>query len=161
MRRALIAVGGTVAGLVAILNYKSGAAPTSLAAGQTPSSTTSSTDAATSLPERRAATATTAPRSAPVARTVDGSDVQNRFGDVQVRLVIDGNRITNVIALQLPTDHERSAQISSIAGPELRREVLAAQSANIDGVSGATYTSESYAQSVQSAIDRAGLTPGA
>ena len=58
---------------------------------------------------------------------------------------------------QLPSDRARSRYISSIAGPELRQEALQARSANIDVISGATYTSESYAQSLQGALDQAGL----
>jgi uncharacterized protein with FMN-binding domain len=86
-----------------------------------------------------------------------GSDYANRFGDVQVRLVISGGRITDVQAVQMPYDRSRSAYISQVAGPMLRTEVLQAQSAQIDIISGATYTSESYAQSVNSALQKAHL----
>lgn len=86
--------------------------------------------------------------------TFTGSDFPNRFGDVQVRVVITGGRITDVQAVQLPSDRARSAYISQVAGPMLRTEVLQAQNAQIDIVSGATYTSESYAQSVESALQK-------
>ena len=79
----------------------------------------------------------------------------NRFGDVQVRVVITNGRISDVQALRLPTDRAQSAYISQVAGPMLRTEVLQAQSANIDIISGATYTSESYAQSVETALQQA------
>lgn len=81
-----------------------------------------------------------------------GQDFPNFYGDVQVKLVVTGGKITDVIALQYPTDRPQSAYISSIAVPLLRTEVLQAQSAQIDVISGATFTSESYAQSVQSAL---------
>jgi uncharacterized protein with FMN-binding domain len=84
-----------------------------------------------------------------------GQDFPNFFGDVQVQVVISGGRITDVKALQYPTDRPQSAYISSVAIPYLHDEVLKAQSAQIDIVSGATFTSESYAQSVQSALARA------
>lgn len=84
-----------------------------------------------------------------------GQDVPNDFGDVQVQVVISGGRITDVQSVQLPYDRQRSAEISQIAGPMLHDQVLKAQSAQIDGVSGATYTSYSYSQSVQSALDQA------
>jgi uncharacterized protein with FMN-binding domain len=81
--------------------------------------------------------------------------VSNQYGDVQVRIRVDGGRLVDIEALQLPQDRERSAQISGFAGPELRSEALKAQSASIYVVSGATYTSDSYAQSLQGALDRA------
>ncbi|HVS44548.1 MAG TPA: FMN-binding protein [Candidatus Dormibacteraeota bacterium] len=85
-----------------------------------------------------------------------GSDVfAGQYGDVEVRLTISGGRITDVVALRMPSDRARSAQISQYAGPQLRGEVLQAQSAQIDTVSGATYTSDAYAQSVQAALDQA------
>ncbi len=76
---------------------------------------------------------------------------------MQVRVTLQGTRITDVEALHLPSDRERSAEISDFAGPRLRQEALKAQSANIDTVSGATYTSEGYRQSLQSALDQAGV----
>jgi uncharacterized protein with FMN-binding domain len=90
-----------------------------------------------------------------VSGTFTGSDFSNRFGDVVVRLVISDGRITDVQAVQLPNDRQRSAYISEVAGPMLRSEVLQAQSAHIDVVTGATYTSQSYAQSVESALQQA------
>jgi uncharacterized protein with FMN-binding domain len=77
------------------------------------------------------------------------------YGDVQVQLVIRGGRITDVVGVTMPTDRRRSAEISQSAGPQLHDEVLQAQSAAIDTVSGATYTSDAYAQSVQAALDQA------
>jgi uncharacterized protein with FMN-binding domain len=68
--------------------------------------------------------------------------------------VISGGRITDVQPVQMPFDRTRSAYISQVAGPMLRSEVLQAQSAQIDIISGATYTSESYAQSVESALQK-------
>lgn len=85
----------------------------------------------------------------------DGQDFPNEFGDVQVRVVVRDGRISDVQPLQLPSDRERSALISQEAGPMLRDEVIQAQSAQIDTIGGATFTSEGYAQSVQSALDKA------
>ena len=78
-----------------------------------------------------------------------------QFGDVQLKVVIAGHRITNLVELQMPFDRPRSQYISQVAGPWLKQQVIKAQSANIDGISGATFTSEAYAQSVQSALDKA------
>jgi uncharacterized protein with FMN-binding domain len=84
-----------------------------------------------------------------------GQDFPNFYGDVQVQVIISGGRITDVKALQYPTDRPQSAYISSVAIPYLHDEVLKAQSAQIDIISGATFTSQSYAQSLQSALARA------
>jgi uncharacterized protein with FMN-binding domain len=89
--------------------------------------------------------------------TFTGSDVANRFGDVVVRVVISNGHISDVQAVTLPTDRAESAYISSVVGPMLRTEVLQAQSANIDIISGATYTSQSYAQSLETALQQAHL----
>lgn len=87
--------------------------------------------------------------------TVTGDDVPNQFGDVQVQVTFSSGKITDVKAIQLPFDRRRSAEISQFAEPYLRSEALQAQSAQIDLISGATYTSISYAESLQSAIDKA------
>ena len=85
-----------------------------------------------------------------------GSTVQTPFGAVQVQVTLQNGRITDVQALQTPGDQRRSQQISQYAVPQLRSEVLQAQGAQVDTISGATYTSEGYAQSLQSALDQAG-----
>jgi uncharacterized protein with FMN-binding domain len=84
-----------------------------------------------------------------------GQDVVTQFGDVQVKVTVSGGRITDVQPLQMPFDRQRSAEISQFAAPQLHDEVLQAQSAQIDVLSGATYTSDAYAQSVQAALDQA------
>lgn len=84
-----------------------------------------------------------------------GQDLRTQFGDNQVKVIISGGRIVDVKALQLPYDRPRSAYISQVVGPLLHDEVLKAQSAQIDLISGATYTSDAYAQSLQSALDQA------
>lgn len=101
--------------------------------------------------------ATPAPTKAPGKKgsgTFTGSVVSEPFGEVQVQITMVAGKITAVTALQLPT-HGRSGFISQDAEPILQGEALSAQSAKIDSVSGATYTSDAYAQSLQSAIDQA------
>lgn len=96
------------------------------------------------------------PTSAPPAagpKTVDGSVVDTPYGPMQVQVVFNNNKIVDVKALQTPSDGSRSVRIAELATPMLRQEVLTAQSAQVDSVSGATYTSEGYAQSVQYALD--------
>jgi len=91
----------------------------------------------------------------PATRRISGDAVMTNYGPVQVRVTMRGTRIVSITNLALPFDRNRSQMISQVAGPLLRREALAAQSARIDVVSGATYTSNGYAQSLQSALDRA------
>jgi uncharacterized protein with FMN-binding domain len=88
--------------------------------------------------------------------TFTGSPETTRFGTTQVRVTISGGRITEVVPTQLNQNDPRSYQISQEAVPTLRSEVLSAQRAAVDVVSGATYTSAAYEASLQSALDRAG-----
>lgn len=88
-------------------------------------------------------------------RTVTGPTISTRWGPVQVQLTVANGKITDVTALQLPTGG-RSGRISQQCEPTLRSQALAAQSASIDGVSGATYTSIAYARSLQAALDSLG-----
>lgn len=87
--------------------------------------------------------------------TYTGDTFSNRWGDVQVQITVEGGVITDVAALQVPTGDHESDEINDQAVPYLESEALAAQSADIDTVSGATYTSEGYRQSLQTAIDDA------
>ena len=78
-----------------------------------------------------------------------------RFGDVQVKVVVKSGRIVDIQTPVMPFDRARSQEISQEAAPLLHDEVVQAQSAQIDSLSGATYTSDAYAQSLQSALDQA------
>lgn len=89
--------------------------------------------------------------------TYAGQTAQTQYGPVQVQITVSGGKLTDVTALQLTNDGGRSVQISQQAAPILRQEALQAQSAQIQAVSGATYTSEGYVTSLQSALDQAGL----
>lgn len=93
--------------------------------------------------------------SAAASGSYQGQTVQTRYGPVQVQVTVSDGKIIDVAALQLPQDDGHSARISSAVEPMLRAEVLSAQSADIQTISGATYTSEAYASSLQSALDNA------
>lgn len=105
--------------------------------------------AASSAPPAAAA----APRSGTV--TVNGTAVQTRWGPVQVQVKIASGKIGDVVVLMQPTGERRDVEINGYALPILKQQVLAAQSAQIDGVSGATVTSDGYRKSLQSALDAA------
>lgn len=116
----------------------------------------------TPVPSSGASTGPTSPSStaapaAGVSGTFTGAPASTQFGNVQVQIVVNGGKITDVVALQLTDADSRSVSISNRAAPILRQQVLAAQSARVQGVSGATYTSEGYLTSLQSALDQAKL----
>ncbi|MER5526843.1 FMN-binding protein [Streptomyces sp. NPDC002677] len=145
LRRIMLASAATVSGMVLLLALKPHTAPTVV------------TDSAPPAPSSSASAASGGSGSSTGTRTVTGDTVQTRWGPVQVRVTVKSGKITDVTALQYPQDNPRDQQINSYALPQLRSEALAAQSASIDTVSGATYTSEGYQQSLQSALDSAGL----
>jgi uncharacterized protein with FMN-binding domain len=80
-----------------------------------------------------------------------------QWGPVQVQITVAGHKVTDAQAVQVPSGNGRDQEINSYAVPILNQEVVAAQSANIDMISGATVTSDGYLQSLQSAFDKAGL----
>jgi uncharacterized protein with FMN-binding domain len=121
--------------------------------GTTPTSTPSSTATATPTPTPTPSSSS----STGVTGTFVGSTMQTRFGPMQVEIVVANGKITDVKALQLTNQGGRSVEISNEAAPILRKEVLAAQSAKVSSVSGATYTSDGYLSSLQSALDKAKL----
>ncbi|MDQ1393965.1 MAG: hypothetical protein QOF30_2942 [Acidimicrobiaceae bacterium] len=158
MRRSAAALGLTLIGLWLILTFKSSPA-SRLAINAVPPISTVPAGPANTSPAPGAApppgsnpTTTVGPTSGP--RTITGGLFSNRYGDVQVAVVVSGNQIIDVKALKLPSDRARSRDISDQAAPLLHDEVIQAQSAQIDTIGGATYTSASYAQSLQSALDK-------
>jgi uncharacterized protein with FMN-binding domain len=122
-------------------------------------STTAGPPAGTRTGPQAPAAAPTPSTSTASIRTVDGQPATIPYGVVQVRLIITGSTITDVQALQLPNADGHSQRVAQLAVPILRQQVLTAQSAQINGISGATYTSSGYAQSVQSALDSIGGHP--
>jgi uncharacterized protein with FMN-binding domain len=104
-------------------------------------------------PEPTASGRSAGQQAQPVSFT--GALVQTPYGDVQVRAVVQGRRLVDVVPLHLTDSSGRSVSISAQAAPILRREALAAGTAHIDTVSGASYTSQGYIESLQSALDAA------
>jgi uncharacterized protein with FMN-binding domain len=144
MRRSPIVLTATAFGTAGVLAFHA----------QTPAVTTASATP-TATPT---ATATATPSSsAGVSGTATGEAVPTQYGNAQVKVTVKDGKITAIQALQLQGNDPRSVMISSSAEPILQQEALAAQSAQIDTVSGATYTSESYKQSLQSALDKLGF----
>jgi uncharacterized protein with FMN-binding domain len=160
MKRVIFAVLGTVAGLVALLDFKShgqaitasGPLPSAQLPGTSSSGQANPASSPTSSPQ---SSRTSSPNTS--ARTVAGPSIETRYGVVQVQVTVSGGKIEKVKFLQLTAFDGRSAQINAAAAPTLLNETLDAQSAQIDAVSGATFTSDGYVQSLQSALDQAGV----
>jgi uncharacterized protein with FMN-binding domain len=170
-KRAIGAIVTTTLGLVLLFSFKTPEAPRTRAtsdagvavvgqpsaepsAGTTGSGTVDPATAPSSGSTTGGSSGTTA-SSAYRDGTYDGATVQTRYGDVQIELTIAGGVITDVTALQLPSGDGHSDRISQEAAPILRSEALTAQDAQIDILSGATYTSTAYAESLQAALDQA------
>ena len=157
MRRVLFAVVSTVVGLVALLGFKTHA-PEALALGGTGTTGgTGSTGGTTTTTPKTTASAgpsTAATKAASASRTITGSSIDTRYGAVQVEIKVSGKTITAVNAVALPDQDGHSAQISQYCAPILSQEAMSAQTAQIQMISGATFTSDGYIQSLQSAIDQ-------
>ena len=144
---------GTVTAVTLLFGYHTStsgpvtASDTVVAAPAVPQDTGSSASGSTSSGSTSAGAAT----------TVTGSVASTRWGPVQVSITVTDGKITAVDVPQYPTGNGKDRQINASALPILTKETLSAQSADIDMVSGATVTSEGYVQSLQSALDQAGL----
>lgn len=156
MKRVILAVLGTIAGLVALLDFKSHGQPATLAGGTLRSASVPSGTVSTAPATQPPATSQPQGSTAGAARSATGDAVQTPYGVVQVKVTVQGAKIVNVSFVQLTADDGRSQRINQAAAPLLLHETLSNQTARVDAVSGASYTSEGYAQSLQSALDRAG-----
>ncbi len=145
MRRVALALFGTIAGLVGLLSFKTH--PASVASPPAAVSTTGSgTDSSS-----------TSSGSASTTKTVTGSAVDTQYGPVQVRITVRNGKVVSATAIEYPVNDPRDAQINAYAIPVLEKESAGVTSAELDTVSGATFTSEGYLQSLQSALDKAGV----
>src|SRR5690348_4451115 len=164
MKRVVLSIAGTVLGLVALLDFKSHGHPITgaLPAAGLPSSTATSAPAAASPSPSSSRSvagsgASSTTSAASTVKELNGTAIETRYGIVQVQVSVKGSTITNVQFLQLTAFDQRSAEINGQAAPILLQETLSAQSSHIDTVSGASYTSDGYVQSLQSALDQAGI----
>jgi uncharacterized protein with FMN-binding domain len=178
MKRAPIVLAGTVAGLAGVLAYHPASHASSLAASSaatasTPASTgaasTTATTKTTTATTTTAAKTSTAPDTSTAAKTgtaattrsATGEDVQFQYGDIQVKVTVSGTKVTHVSIVSLNETDPHSQEIDAQAVPVLEQQTLSAGSAQIDGVSGASYTSQAYDRSLQSALDKLGITGSA
>jgi uncharacterized protein with FMN-binding domain len=167
MKRSVLVAAGTAVGVTAVVSYH--ATGPSVGPGLVGPAAASSRSSATHTTRRRHKTRThhhttssgasgaTTPSSSAASgatRSALGHAVSYPYGELQVKVTEQGSRITDVSVTRLSVPDPQSGSIDQIAVPQLRQEVLAAQGLNINGVSGASYTSQAYAQSVQSALDK-------
>jgi len=166
MKRALLIAGGTIGGLGAVLTITPPqlSSTTQIAGGipqvdPSAAPSASATATATAQPTKNPTTApTAAPTKAPSGATdgsFTGDAVTMRYGIVQVKITVQNGKITDAQAVKAPTgSNDRYTQM---AVPRLREQTITAQSANIQGVSGASFTSYGWYTSLVSAIAKAGL----
>ena len=175
LRRILLSTAATVSGVVLLLALKQPADSSATAATQAPAGTGAASATASQnaqdaqggegaqqdepssgpLPTKSAAASSGTSGSSGTStatKAVTGDSVDAQYGAVQVKLTVSGGKITKAETLQAPTTGPGGDAV-----PKLNQEVVTAQSANVDAVSGASYTSEAYKKSLQSAIDKAGL----
>jgi uncharacterized protein with FMN-binding domain len=166
MRRSPIVLAATIAGTAGVLAFHphtpavqpatastTSAAPASSSTTKTPASSSSSGSGSGSGTGSGSGSGT----STAVSGTATGDAIGTQYGNAQVRVTVRNGKIVDITALQLQGNDPRSLQISSTAAPILQQEALSSQTAGVDAVSGATFTSASYTQSLQSALDKLGF----
>jgi uncharacterized protein with FMN-binding domain len=156
MKRITLWVLSTLSALVLLFSYSTStsgpqatSAPSSLYSSSTPGSSSTGSGSGNSSGSN--------PSGSSSGKTVTGPVAQTRWGPVQVQLKVSHGKIANVSVIQYPNGNGRDQEINSQALPILTQETISAQSAQIDMVSGATVTSDGYLESLQSALDQAGL----
>lgn len=170
MRKIITGLMGTISGVALLFSYHtstatqaatvaatatedSQSAATTPNAAESQGSSSSSSSGSTASEPSPSGQATES--TAGVSGTFTGDAVQTRYGAVQVEITVQDGVITSSAAIQYPNRDRHDQQINSYAVPVLNAEAVDAQSAHIDAVSGATYTSVGYVRSLQSAIDEA------
>jgi uncharacterized protein with FMN-binding domain len=152
MRRVILAVTGTIAGLVALLSFKAHAptVPVASTSGTGGGSSTSLSSSSRTIPGEFQSVAGTLTAG---ETTITGKVANTVYGPVQIELVVKSHKIVKVAVLEQPTNTIHDIQIGEFAFPKLISETLTAQNAKVDAVSGASYTSAGYISSLQSAVD--------
>jgi len=153
MRRAILAITATIAGLVALLTFKSHAPtiPTATVSGT--GSGVSSSPVSEAVPGAVVPTGSQAGSLTTGETAITGRPANTVYGPVQVQLIVRDKKIIKVAILEQPESTIHDIQIGQFAFPQLISETLSAQTAKIDAVSGASYTSAGYIQSLQNALD--------
>jgi len=154
MKRIVIALLSTISGLVLLFSYPT-STNKSVTADAAPVAGTGTTTGAAATGAAAAPSAAAPAAAAAKSGTFTGATAQTRWGPVQVRIVVANGKITSADAIRYPSGNGNDAQINAYAIPQLNAEAVAANSAKIDMISGATVTSGGYLQSLQNAVDQA------
>lgn len=178
MKRAVIVGTGTVMGVAAVLALNPDgtvATPAASAATSASSGTTAGTSSSGSSSSGTSSSGSSSSGSSSSGSSSSGSssssssskasgtytgatvDVGHGYGSIAVEVTVTDGRIVDITALEVPQNDHRSAMISQMAFPTLKQEAIAAQSADISGVSGASYTSAGFVESLRDALSQAGL----
>ncbi len=155
MRRAPIVLAATAAGTAAVLGFHPHKAALPVAAAAT--KTTPSSGSSASSGSSSTSSSATSKSSGSGTKTALGDAMQTRYGPAQVRVTVSNGKIVKIEAVQLQSGDQKSVAISGYAEPILQQSALSKQTAAVDAVSGATYTSYSYEGSLQSALDKLGF----
>lgn len=168
MRRYQLVLGGTVAGIAGVLAFPtksthltipsaSAAGTSSSGASSGSSSAASGSSASGSSASGSSSSSSASPSGASTTRSATSQDEAFRYGDLAVKVTVEGSKITNISPASLNETDGRSAQIDSYAIPQLEQQVISANSVNIDGVSGATFTSQAFVNAVSDALSKLGI----
>jgi uncharacterized protein with FMN-binding domain len=163
MRRVVLAIVGTAAGLIVLLSFKTHSTsaattpPAAISGSNSQTSAPAATSSASGSSSSSRSTTSSSGSAAGAAKTVTGTSADTIYGPVEVQITVKNGKVTAAQAVQYPQDSPRDQQINSYAVPVLNQEAVSAGNASIDAVSGATYTSNGYITSLQSALDKAGL----
>lgn len=172
MKRAVIVGTGTVMGVAAVLALNpdgtiaspaasavSSSSSSGTTAGSSSGSTSGSTSSGSSSSGSSSGSSSSGSSSSGASGTYTGTtvDIGHGYGSIAVEVTVSGGRIVDITTLEVPQNDHRSAMISQMSVPTLKQQAIAAQSADISGVSGASYTSAGFAESLRDALAQAGL----
>ena len=163
MKRAPIVLAATVAGVAGTLGFQAQNSSTSTTAAAVSTTDTGTANAASgstgssSTTTASSSSGSTTQTASSTKKTVTSDAIQTQYGAVQVKVTFTDGKVTAVENVALPQNDPHSSQISASVGPTLQQSALSNADGTVDAVSGATYTSNGYAQALQSALDKAGL----
>lgn len=164
MNRYKLVLGGTVAGAAGVLAFPTHGTHLSIPSA-TASGTTATNGGGTSGAAGTSAGTSSGPSgssassasSAPTTKSATSADQPFPYGDLAVKVTVTGSRITNVSMASMNETDGRSAAIDHYAVPQLEQQVISANSVNINGVSGATFTSQAFVDAVVNALQKLGI----
>lgn len=157
MRRITLWLASTATMLVLLFSYHTSTSSGTTTSISSPANNGPVAAAGTTSSGASSSSSPSSSSSSTSSKTYTGATASTRYGDVQVQITVANGKVTTAAVTQVPWNDHKDQEINSRAVPILTDETVSAQSADIDMVSGATFTSEGYVESLQSALDQAGL----